>query len=88
MPWQTIPDPDPEEIAQYRRARRSRFLLDESLGSGAIEFFERHRLNAVDAWQVGLSGRDDHAVFAFAWKNRHSRFGMIGVSQNTEIRVS
>jgi predicted nuclease of predicted toxin-antitoxin system len=70
MPWQTIPDPDPEEVARFRRARRSRFLIDESLGFGTVEFFERLRLNAVDVWQVGLNGRDDHAVFAFAWRHR------------------
>jgi predicted nuclease of predicted toxin-antitoxin system len=70
MPWQTIPDPDHEEVARFRRARRSRFLIDESLGSGTIEFFERLRLNAVDVWQVGLNGRDDRAVFAFAWRHR------------------
>ena len=70
MPWQTLPDPNPEESAHFRRTRRSRFLLDESLGSGTIEFFERHRLNAVDVWQVGLNGRDDHAVLAFAWRHR------------------
>jgi predicted nuclease of predicted toxin-antitoxin system len=70
MPWQTLPYPDAEEIAQFRRAKRSRFLIDESLGSGTIEFFQRHRLNAVDVWQVGLNGRDDHAVCAFAWNHR------------------
>jgi hypothetical protein len=69
MPWQTLPDPDAEEIAQFRRAKRSRFLIDESLGSGTIEFFDRHHLNAVDVRQVGLNGRDDHAVFALSpWR--------------------
>jgi predicted nuclease of predicted toxin-antitoxin system len=70
MGWQTLPDVPAEEIARLRRAKRSRFLIDESLGSGAIEFFKRRRLNAVDVWQVGLQGRDDQAVFAFAWNHR------------------
>jgi predicted nuclease of predicted toxin-antitoxin system len=69
VPWQTVPLPDAETVGQFRRAKRSRFLIDESLGSGAIEFFKRHNLNAVDVWQTGLSGRDDHIVFAFAWKH-------------------
>src|SRR6516162_2005349 len=70
MPWQTLPDLDAEAVALFRRAKRSRFLIDESLGSGTMEFFERHRLNAVDVWQVGLNGRDDRAVFAYAWRHR------------------
>jgi predicted nuclease of predicted toxin-antitoxin system len=70
MPWQALPDPDLESIARFRRAKRSRFLIDESLGSGAIEFFEYHHLNAVDVWEVGLNGRDDRVVFSFAWKQR------------------
>jgi predicted nuclease of predicted toxin-antitoxin system len=70
MPWQTLPDPDAQAIAEFRRAKRSRFLIDESLGPGTVEFFERHRLNAVDVWRVGLNGRDDRAVLAFAWKHR------------------
>jgi hypothetical protein len=72
MPWQTAPDPDAEAVAQFRRAKRSRFLIDESLGSGAIEFFKRHSLNGMDVWQVGLNGRDDHVVFALAWKHRRT----------------
>jgi predicted nuclease of predicted toxin-antitoxin system len=67
MPWQELPHPTAEEIASFRRAKRSRFLIDESLGSGTIEFFQYYRLNAVDVWQVGLN---DHAVFAFAWRHR------------------
>jgi predicted nuclease of predicted toxin-antitoxin system len=70
MPWQELPDPTAEEIATFRRAKRSRFLIDESLGSGTIEFFQYYRLNAVDVWQVGLNGHDDNAVFAFAWRHR------------------
>lgn len=70
MAWQSLPEPREDDLARFRRARRSRFLIDESLGSGCIEFFQRHRLNAVDVWQVGLVGRDDHAVFALAWKQR------------------
>jgi len=41
-----------------------------SLGTGAIEFFDYYRLNAIDVWRVGLNGRNDQAVFSFAWKTR------------------
>jgi predicted nuclease of predicted toxin-antitoxin system len=70
MPWQRLPKPHPDEIALFRRAKRSRFLIDESLGTGTIEFFRQFGMNAVDVWQVGLNGRDDRSVLAFAWKQR------------------
>src|SRR5262249_60890037 len=70
MRWQLLPAPDAKAISRLRRAKRSRFLIDESLGSGCIEFFQHYGMNAVDVWQVGLVGRDDPAVFAFAWKQR------------------
>lgn len=70
MRWQLLPEPDAKLISRLRRAKRSRFLIDESLGSGCIEFFEYHGMNAVDVWQVGLVGRDDRSVFAYAWKQR------------------
>jgi hypothetical protein len=35
MPWQSMPGADVETVALFRRAKRSRFLIDESLGSGA-----------------------------------------------------
>jgi predicted nuclease of predicted toxin-antitoxin system len=70
MSWQPIPDADAAFVAVLRRAKRSRFLIDESLGSGTVEWFQYHGLNAIDVWRVGLNGRDDQAVFAFAWKHR------------------
>jgi predicted nuclease of predicted toxin-antitoxin system len=70
MPWQELPHPTAEESAAFRRGKRSRFLIDESLGSGTIQFFQHYRLNAVDVWQVGLNGHDDREVFAFAWRHR------------------
>jgi Domain of unknown function (DUF5615) len=70
MPWQKIPDPSLEDVAQRRRTKRSKFLIDESLGSGTIEFFQWYRMNAVTVWDVGLAGCDDEPVFAYAWKHR------------------
>jgi len=70
MPWQILPQPERQFVSRLRRARRSRFFIDESLGPGTKEFFDYFRINAVDVWEVGLAGRDDHAIFAFAWKER------------------
>jgi len=70
VPWQTLPDAGAADVALFRRAKRSRFLVDESLGPGAKESFERHRLSAVDVWQIGLNGHDDCAVFAYSWRHR------------------
>lgn len=70
MPWQAVPDADADFVAAIRRARRSRFLIDESLGLGTVEFFQRNGLNTIDVWAARLNGRDDQAVFGFAWKQR------------------
>jgi hypothetical protein len=39
MAWKRLAVPDQREIAQRRRAKRSRFLIDESLGQGRWSFF-------------------------------------------------
>jgi len=70
MPWQKLSNPSDQYIAQLRRAKRSKFLIDESLGPGTIEFFRFYRMNAVTVWDAALVGRDDRAVFAYAWKHR------------------
>jgi predicted nuclease of predicted toxin-antitoxin system len=70
VPWQVIPDADAGFVAAMRRAKRSRFLIDESLGAGTVEFFQRNGLNALDVWGAGINGYDDQAVCAFAWRHR------------------
>jgi predicted nuclease of predicted toxin-antitoxin system len=70
MPWQKLPNAPPLFIAQLRRAKHSKFLTDESLGPGVIEFFRLYRMSAITVWDVGLDGRSDEAVFACAWKHR------------------
>jgi predicted nuclease of predicted toxin-antitoxin system len=70
MTWQILPGASPGFIAQLRRAKHSRFLTDESLGSGVAQFFQWYRMNAVTVWEVGLDGRSDEVVFAYAWKQR------------------
>jgi hypothetical protein len=70
MRWQKLPDPSPEYMARRRRTKRTKFLTDENLGSGVIEFFQWYRMNAVTVWDVGLAGRDDTLVFAYAWRHR------------------
>jgi len=47
MPWQKLPNPSPVELAHWRVVKRSKFLTDESLGPGVIEFFQMYRMNAV-----------------------------------------
>ncbi len=34
------------------------------------EFFQWYRMNAVTVWDVGLNGRSDETIFAYAWRHR------------------
>src|SRR4051812_47015148 len=70
MVWRALPSPDPALIASFRRAKRSKFLVDESLGYGTTEFLRERKINVVDVSEVGLKGRDDRGVFNYAWRTR------------------
>ena len=70
MRWQPLPDASPAFVSQLRRSKRSKFLTDESLGPGIIQFFRWYRMNAITVWDVGLDGRSDETIFACAWKQR------------------
>jgi predicted nuclease of predicted toxin-antitoxin system len=57
--------------SHLRRARRTKFVVDENLGLGTAQALR-------DAWganvefgpEVGLEGKDDTAVFAYAWRKK------------------
>jgi predicted nuclease of predicted toxin-antitoxin system len=70
MSWQKLPNPTPTEITQRRLLKRSKFLIDESLGPGTKQFFQLYRMNAVTVWDIGINGQDDEVVFAQAWRHR------------------
>jgi predicted nuclease of predicted toxin-antitoxin system len=50
--------------------RRSKFLVDESLGIGVAQILQHIRYNVKFGPSVGLGGRSDEDVFAFAWREK------------------
>jgi predicted nuclease of predicted toxin-antitoxin system len=50
--------------------KRARFLVDESLGEGAARVIGELGYNVKFAPAIGLGGRSDVEVFAFAWAER------------------
>jgi predicted nuclease of predicted toxin-antitoxin system len=64
-------DPEKEFERYWRRTRRTKFLVDENLGKGTAQLLrETRKVNVEFAADVGLGGRDDCAVFAYAWRKR------------------
>ena len=71
MAWKRIlEDMTPREFTDFERRFKSkaRFLVDESLGIEAGKVIKDMGWNALYVGEVGLVGRSDEDVFAFAWK--------------------
>jgi predicted nuclease of predicted toxin-antitoxin system len=71
MAWKRIfEDMTPCEFADFEKRFKSkaRFLVDESLGIGAAKVIKDMGWNALYVAEVGLAGRSDEDVLAFAWK--------------------
>jgi predicted nuclease of predicted toxin-antitoxin system len=66
MPWSPLPDP-PKEVVQAFRGK-ARILVDESLGPGVAKLLREQGCNVVYASDVGLGGKDDEDVAAYAWR--------------------
>ena len=50
--------------------RKARFLVDENMGEAAAELLRSVGCRVTFVGDVGLCGKSDEAVFAYAWKNR------------------
>jgi predicted nuclease of predicted toxin-antitoxin system len=75
MPWNPLPDV-PKGLP---RGRKIRILVDESCGKAVAEYLVDQGYNAVFASDIGLTGKSDHDLAAYAWReNRviwtHDRF--------------
>lgn len=74
MPWKPLIHNSDEERAfeqQWRRTKRTKFLVDESLGEGTAQLLRKEwKANVEYAPDVGLAGHSDSEVFAYAWKKR------------------
>jgi len=69
MGWRRLSDLSKEERSDWRRAKRTKFLVDENLGFGTTEALRDYfGFNVKDVSEVGLTGKDDTTVFQYAWK--------------------
>ena len=60
----------PAAISDYRRARKTRFLVDENIEPWAVNLMRRNRLDLWEVRGLGLAGCDDRKVFALSWRHR------------------
>jgi predicted nuclease of predicted toxin-antitoxin system len=59
-----------EEIREFERTfkKKSRFIVDESLGIGTTELIYELGYNVIDVSEIGLKGQSDENVFNAAWR--------------------
>ena len=69
MAWRRMDNPDSSEIGPEFK-KKSRFLIDESLGIDVAKYLRGKGYNAEFVGDVGLAGHSDEDVFAFAWRER------------------
>jgi predicted nuclease of predicted toxin-antitoxin system len=67
MAWQRLENPD--RVGDDLK-KKTRLLVDESLGPAVAEFLRSKGYNAVYVGDVGLAGRDDDDIFAYAWREQ------------------
>lgn len=70
MTWKSVPSASKAEIAEFNRVHRkkARFLVDESAGIEVASQMKELGWNVKFVDDVGLKGRADDNVFAFARK--------------------
>jgi predicted nuclease of predicted toxin-antitoxin system len=71
MSWEriNISKQDEREVRETF-GKKARFLVDEDLDGELTEFLDDLGWNVKGVKQVGLGGRDDNDVLAFAWKQK------------------
>jgi predicted nuclease of predicted toxin-antitoxin system len=67
VPWRPVPEPEGMPPDWRKKVR---ILVDESLGPEVAAFVSEKGWNAVFAGDVGLAGKSDTAVAAYAWRKR------------------
>lgn len=68
MAWRPLRDAI-EPATLVLRRKRTRILVDESLGIGTAELLRELGYNAKFVGEVGLSGHSDEDILAFAWRD-------------------
>jgi predicted nuclease of predicted toxin-antitoxin system len=59
-----------EADRDWRPAKQTKFLADESISRDVTAFLREKKLNVKEVFDEGLAGRPDEDVFACAWRNR------------------
>jgi len=68
MPWRPLRNP--AEVMSDDLKKKTRILVDESLGQAVADYLQQNGYNAVFANDVGLSGRSDEDIFGYAWREK------------------
>lgn len=69
--WIPITSTDAEiKLFAKQFRQKARFLVDENMGEAAAELLRCCGCSAVFVGDVGLCGKSDETVFAYAWKKR------------------
>jgi uncharacterized protein DUF5615 len=67
--WRLLPPGTQDQHKDFGRLRKkSHFLVDESAGHAVATVLREFGWNAVFGPDVGLQGRSDEDVFAYAWR--------------------
>ncbi len=74
MTWTRLHRPSKKQLTEMDgllkpRGRKARLLVDENLGVVVPKALRKHGCNAKAAAELGLEGRDDSEVYAFARKD-------------------
>jgi predicted nuclease of predicted toxin-antitoxin system len=67
MSWKRLPMPDKPDADLNKKVR---ILVDESLGKAVADYLSESGYNAVYAGDVGLAGKSDEDLAAYAWRER------------------
>jgi predicted nuclease of predicted toxin-antitoxin system len=67
MTWSPLPLDAPKELERRFRSK-ARILVDESLGPEVAKILQEQGCNAVYACDVGLTGKSDEDIAAYAWR--------------------
>ena len=68
MSWRAIRNPT--EVMSDDLKKKTRILVDESLGRAVADYLQEKAYDAVFANDVGLSGHSDEDIFAYAWREK------------------
>ena len=87
MTWCRLDTPEVDEEMRAAFRMRTRILVDEALGKEVSNWLRSRRFNTIFGPDVGLGGKSDEDVFAFAWREQrmlwtHDRGGGVEMWQD------